>query len=567
MDNAAEKRADRLIIGMLILVTLAVYWQVWDFEFTNYDDDVYVENNPVVLAGLTPQGIKWALRASYQATWQPLVWMSLMADAEIGKWAEWIGGVELGTKNAGIYHLTNVAMHVANTLLLFVLLTRLTRYRWRSAFVAALFAVHPLHVESVAWITERKDVLSSLFWMLATLAYVDYVQRPCAKRYMLLVGAFVLGLMSKPMLVTLPLTFVMLDHWPLGRGVSSKECAKPTEGGPSFRTRYPTLWEKTPLFVLMALGCVMAYWAQKSGGAIGSLQLYPPGVRLANALVSYVVYLKKMLLPVDLAVVYPHPGGSIPSWQVAASGALVICLTVWALRCARSRPYFTVGWLWYVVTLLPVIGIVQFGKHALADRFTYIPLVGIFIVVAWGVPEALAQLTRAGECDRRLTTPLAAAGALAVLALMVPTYIQIGYWRNSITLFSRAIKVTNGNSLAHNNLGNALMADGDPASAIPHFRQALKYHPEYLDAEYNLGNALYENGDIDGAVRQYRKVIRIAPKHVSARNNLGSILAQQGRLDEAIQQFSAVLRIDPDNSTARQNIQSAKSMMDGSIQN
>ncbi len=548
----SDKHTKLLIITLLAIVTLAIYWQVWDFEFTNYDDDVYVENNPIVSAGLTPIGVRWAFTANYQATWQPMVWLSLMLDAEIAKWTEWLGGIELGRKNAGIFHLTNVAFHLVNTLLLFLLLARATGARWRSAFVAALFAVHPLHVESVAWVAERKDVLSTLFWMLATLAYIEHVRLPSPKNYALIIGAFVIGLMSKPMLVTLPITFLLLDYWPLRRWLSAKQ-------------RSFFFYEKLPLFFLAAAGCMVAFWAQRGGGAIASLESYPIGVRLANAVVSYMAYLVKTIIPKSLAIPYPHPGNSIPVWQVMLSGFLLFVITAVALLVARSRPYITVGWFWYFVTLVPVIGIVQFGKHAMADRFTYIPLIGVFVIIAWGVPDELRRILRASESERRLNIALAVIGVLAIAALMVPAYIQVGYWRNSITLFSHSTKVTKGNSLAHNNLGNALLARGDAELAIIHFREALKYHPEYTDAAYNLGNALYEIGDVKGAIKQYQEVIKTAPQYTRARNNLGSILAQQGRLDEAIEQFETVLRINPNDQTARQNLENAKLAKSGEL--
>lgn len=571
MSNRSEKRTNRLIFVLLILITLAVYWQVWDFEFTNYDDDVYVENNPVVLSGITPTGVRWAFTANYQATWQPMVWLSLMLDAEIAKWTEWLGGIELGRKNAGIFHLTNVILHLANTLLLFVVLSRMTGYRWRSAFVAALFAVHPLHVESVAWVAERKDVLSTLFWMLAILAYTEYIRSPSTKSYTLIVGAFVIGLMSKPMLVTLPLALLLLDWWPMGRHLKhalshASAIGKKEDVLPSVRSsKTSLLMEKLPLLVIAAVGCVIALWAQRGGGAVASLESYPMGIRLANAAVSYMTYLNKTIIPKSLAIPYPHPGDSLPVWLVILSGFMLFVITAGALLAARSRLYITMGWLWYIVTLVPVIGIVQFGKHAMADRFTYIPLIGIFIIIAWGVPDVLRRMFRTSEDDRRLNIVLSVIGVLTVTALMVPAYIQVGYWRNSITLFSHAIKVTKGNSLAHNNLGNALLARGDAELAVNHFREALKYHPEYTDADYNLGNALYEIGDVEGAIRQYRKVIKAAPQHTRARNNLGSILAQQGKLDEAIEQFEAVLRIDPNNPSARQNLENARLAKSGEL--
>lgn len=551
MDKARDRRADRLIIGMLILLTLAIYWQVWNFEFTNYDDDVYVWDNVAVKAGLQPPTIKWAFTTTHASLYQPLVWISYMLENDVGKCIGWIVGDEIGKDNAGLHHLTNVCLHVANSVLLFVLLSAMTGFRWRSAFVAALFAVHPLHVESVAWVAERKDVLSTLFWLLTTLAYVSYVRRGDNRSRLWMLAWFVLGLLSKPMLVMLPVTLILLDYWPLGR--FAKLPAK------------KLVREKAPLLALALVAGAATVFAMRSHGSMATFGTYPIGVRLANSVVAHAFYLVKTVWPSDLAVVYPYPGDSLPAWQVVGSGAVLLAISAVAVMLARSRPYVLAGWLWYVVTLAPVNGLVQQGKNAVTDHFSYIPLIGIFIIIAWGVPDLLGKLLRVEPGDRRVTVPAAVLGTVAVLALMLPAYVQVGYWRNSITLFSHAVKVTHGNSLAHNNLGNALLAKGDTEGAIRNLRLALKHHPEYLDADYNLGTALYEHGDVPGAIKQYRKVIRIAPKHTSARNNLGSILAQQGRFDEAIEQYSAVLRIDPSSQSARLNLDRARSAKAGEL--
>lgn len=551
MSNRSEKRTNRLIFVLLILITLAVYWQVWDFEFTNYDDDVYVWDNVYVKAGLMPNTIRWAFTTTHASLYQPLVWISYMIEIDVGKFISLIVGDEIGKENAGIFHLTNVILHLANTLLLFVVLSRMTGYRWRSAFVAALFAVHPLHVESVAWVAERKDVLSTLFWMLAAIAYISFAQHNDKRSYVWLIVFFALGLLSKPMLVTLPVTLLLLDYWPLMR-VSKLSARK-------------LVLEKIPSFALALAIAGATVFAMKSRGSMGSFEAYPIGVRIANSVVAHAFYIANTFWPFDLAVVYPYPGNTLPAWQVIGSAVLLLGVSAAAVLLVKRSPYIIVGWLWYLITLAPVNGLIQQGKNAVTDHFSYIPLIGIFIIIAWGVPDVLRRMFRTSEDDRRLNIVLSVIGVLTVTALMVPAYIQVGYWRNSITLFSHAIKVTKGNSLAHNNLGNALLARGDAELAVNHFREALKYHPEYTDADYNLGNALYEIGDVEGAIRQYRKVIKAAPQHTRARNNLGSILAQQGKLDEAIEQFEAVLRIDPNNPSARQNLENARLAKSGEL--
>jgi hypothetical protein len=544
MADNFDKRINHLIFALLIMITFAIYWQVWDFEFVNYDDDVYVLDNVYVKSGLMPITIKWAFTTTHASLYQPLVWISYMFESDLGKFVSLILGDEIGKNNAGIFHLTNVILHLANTLLLFVLLNRMTGYRWRSAFVAALFAVHPLHVESVAWVAERKDVLSTLFWMLTTLAYVSFALHKSKRSYTLAILFFLLGLLSKPMLVTLPFTLLLFDYWPLMRF-------------PKLSVRRLIL-EKVPMFILALVIAGATIFAMKSRGSLGSFEAYPLGVRIANSIVAHVFYIAKTFWPSDLAVVYPHPGNTLPVWHVIGSAFLLLGISAAALLLFRIRPYLIVGWLWYLITLAPVNGVIQQGKNAVTDHFSYVPLIGIFIMIAWGVPDLLRGILRTSEDNRQINIALSVSGVLAVAALMVPAYIQVGYWRNSITLFSHAIKVTKGNSLAHNNLGNALLEKGDAELAITHFKEALKYHPEYTDAAYNLGNALYELGDIEGAIRQYRKVIKEVPQYTKARNNLGSILAQQGKFDEAIEQFEAVLRIDPNNQTARQNLENAK---------
>lgn len=544
MSKRTFRSVDFWVCCALAVLTLALYWQVTSFEFINFDDDFYVYENPVVKAGVRPATVKWALTARYAANWHPLTWISLMADTDASKITEFVIDSSIGPHNSGFYHLTNAVLHAANAVLLFLLLNLMTRRRWPSAFVAAVFAVHPLHVESVAWVAERKDVLSTLFWLLTTLAYVRHVKRPGQRTWLWVIVLFALGLMAKPMLVTLPLTLVLLDFWPLGK---------------SQITNHKSLIDKLPLFVLALISCGLTIWAQGSGGAMGDAVSYPIGVRLANAAVAVFAYLWKMIWPVKLSFLYLHPGTSLPVWQVVASAASLLVITALALRAARTRPYLTVGWLWYLVTLLPVIGLVQVGKQAMADRYTYVPLIGIFIIIAWGLPDLIGL--KPGKPSRARASILAILGLAAIAALAVSTSPQIGYWQSSLTLFPRAIQVDPTNSLAYNNLGNALLDDGEAAAAETNFRKALKYHPEYVDARYDLAGALREQGKNAEAIQTYKQVLKEYPRHINALNNLGSMYAIQGDLPQAIKCFEGVLKLDPSSQSARQNLQNARDQL------
>ncbi len=393
-DEAPIMRREILICLFLVLATLTVYWQVGNYEFVNFDDDKYIIENFHVQKGLTRDSVIWAFTATHVSNWHPLTWLSHMLDFQL-----------YGLNPSG-HHLTNVFFHLVNTLLLFLVLKLMTGALWRSGLVAALFAVHPLHVESVVWVAERKDVLSTLFWMLTLWAYLGYTKRPGVKRYLVILLAFALGLMAKPMLVTLPFVLLLLDYWPLKRiELGQSAIGLPAASQPSTIANKPgaqafrLLLEKTPMFVLAAVSSVVTFIVQKSGGAVGALETYPFKIRMANALLSYVIYLKKMIWPQNLAVFYPHPGQSLPMWQAAGAGLLLVVVSIAVIRAGRRYPYLPVGWLWYVGTLVPVIGLVQVGDQAMADRYTYVSLIGLFIVVAWGVPD-VARSWRYGKCPR-----------------------------------------------------------------------------------------------------------------------------------------------------------------------
>jgi Flp pilus assembly protein TadD len=437
---------------------------------------------------------------------------------------------------AGSHHLTNLVFHSANTVLLFLVLFQMTRALWRSAFVAGLFAAHPLHVESVAWIAERKDVLSTFFWLLTMWAYCSYVRRPNRSRYLLMVVFFGLGLMAKPMLVTLPFVLLLLDLWPLNRAR--------LEAGQQ-RVWLRLVAEKLPLFLMAIASSVITIVVQWAGGAVASVETLPIGIRAANAAVSYVSYIVKMLWPARLAVVYPYVL-PIPWWAVVGSVLILLCITAVALRFRRFS-FVTVGWLWYLGTLAPVIGIIQVGNQPMADRYTYIPLIGLFIVIAWGIPELLksARLPK-------IVNPIA--GAMAIIACSIAAYSQTQYWQDNLALWGRALAVTSNNARANNNFGNALSDQKRRSEAVAHYKEALRINPRFSDAHYNLGNALAAEGKIDEAIESYKKAISLAPNNPQAYNGLGSALDDQGKYAEAVVQYREAIRLNPTLADVHNNI-------------
>ena len=525
-----------VLIGLLIVIgTVAVFWQVTGNNFVNYDDEDYVTANGRVQAGLTEESIAWAFTSMHASNWHPLTWISHMLDWRIYG------------QNAMGHHLTSLLLHAANVLLLFLALCRMTKSVWRSAFVAALFGIHPLHVESVAWIAERKDVLSAFFWMLTMLAYTWYVERPSIARYLPVVLAFALGLMAKPMLVTLPFALLLLDYWPLGRFSS-----KGKKGGDVPWAGWKLIWEKMPLFVLSIASSVITFVVQRVTGAVSSIEVYSIGVRAANAIVAYVSYIGKMLWPRDLSVFYPYHADNLGLWKVLGAALLLAGISLFVIRVAGRKPYLTVGWLWYVGTLVPVVGLVQVGAQAMADRYTYIPIIGLFMMAAWGVPEIFFG----GERARR-SWYLAVPAVMVLLALMVCTWFQVGYWRNSITLSRHALASTTRNNVANNILGVALVEQGKIREGIPYISEAIRIKPRYADAYNNLGNAFLLQGKLDGAIAQYEKALRINPRNFNAHNNLGNALNSKGRFEEAVEHYNEALRINPNRAEAHSNLGNA----------
>jgi Flp pilus assembly protein TadD len=502
--------SDLWIYVLLAVAVLAVYSPVLHFDFVTYDDPDYVTANPHVQAGLTWAGVAWAFRSSFAGNWFPLTWLSHMLDST------------LFGLDSGWHHFTNVCIHALSTLLWFAVLKRLTGARWRSALVAFLFALHPLHVESVAWVAERKDVLSGLFWVLALWSYTAYTARPGRARYGLTLLLFCLGLMAKPMIVTLPLVLLLLDRWPLRRG-----------------TR---ILEKVPFFAASIAVSVVTVLVHKEVGATASFSLIPAVVRFENSLVSYVAYILQMLWPVDLAVFYPYPLGSLVVPAVIAGIALA-AVTVLAIREFTRRPYLTVGWLWYLITLLPVIGLIQVGAQERADRYTYIPMIGLAIAVVWGVSEALERWPR-------IQMALAAAVCLACLAL---TWVQVQYWRDSISLYQHAIDATSGNYVARFNLASVLEKRGDLGGAVAQMRETVRIRPRFALAHSELGELLARSGRPEEALPELRTAVGLRPDLAEAYMRLGSVLGALGRNDEAAAAFSEGIRLQPENGDARYN--------------
>ena len=453
-----------------------------------YDDDEYILKNPRVRAGLTTAGAAWAFTSvGYAANWHPLTWLSHMADVELfGLEPRW-------------HHLVSVLIHGANTALLFLLLRALTGRGLRSAFVAALFALHPLHVQSVAWAAERKDVLSTLFFFLTAGAYLRYLRRPGPLRYAALPAAYVLGLLAKPMLVSLPLVLLLLDFWPLGR-------LRATGAGGNRRRPpvAPLLLEKLPLALLAAGSAALTLVAQQRAGGVSTLEQLPFAARAGNAAVALLQYVGLMLWPAKLAVLYPHPGLNLPLWQAAGAALLVAGATAAAVLLARRFPWGLTGWAWYLVTLGPVIGIVQVGTQAVADRYTYVPLVGLFLAASWGAAGFAAS--------RRIPRALLAAPALLLLALLAAlTARETRHWENGVALFSRAVAVTRDNPVARVNLGNALARSGRKKEAAAQYAEALRLSPSYPEAHANLGRVLAETGQLPEALYHLRTYLWLNP--------------------------------------------------------
>lgn len=533
----------RMTISLLLLLTIAVaFGHVLHHDFVLYDDGLYITDNLQVQSGITWKGISWAFTSTHASNWHPITWLSHMLDCQI-----------YGLSPYG-HHLTNLILHLANTILLFLVLNRATGGLWRSAFVAALFGLHPLHVESVAWVAERKDVLSTFFWMLTMWFYVRYVASPRLASYVLVVFFMALGLMAKPMLVTLPFVLLLMDFWPLRRlAVVPEDNTFDSKNGES-KTKNKNkaqilrlFVEKVPLLVLAAVSSVITIAAQQSGKAFAPLHALSLKIRVANALVSYVKYIAKMLWPQDLACLYTYPYNGLPAWQVAGAAVLLLSVSGLAIRAARRFPYVPAGWFWYLGTLIPVIGLVQVGSQSMADRYTYVPLIGLFIVISWGVAE-FVQSWRYGKAV------LAVAAGIALSGLAILTWLQVGCWRNSTTLFQHTLRVSPDSAIVQNNLGFALAQQGRLKVAVSHYREALRIEPYYLKARFNLGFALGKLGRLDEAIDHFSRLLHVKPDFAEAHYNLAVALSQENRLEEAIEHLRDAIRVEPDYAEAHNEL-------------
>ena len=573
IGSIASHQKKTIIIMALSVLILAVYWQVQNFGFVNYDDQLYVTQNFKTQAGITWGSISSAFTDVRTGNWHPLTMISHMLDWQM------FGG------NAGGHHWSSLIIHIVNTVLLFLLLNSLTGAVWRSALVAALFAIHPINVESVAWVAERKNVLSTFFWILTMLFYVWYVKHPGWKRYLPVFFCFALGLMSKPMLVTLPFVLLLLDYWPLNRTAIHTRNDHPIEVHLFFQAgkvklRF-LLLEKIPLFILTAISVCVTVYAAKSASAVAQFDILPLSQRIYNAILSYALYLKKLFWPTDLAVFYPLR--DIPIQQVLPAAVLLIVITVICCKYYKKHPYLVVGWFWYLGTLVPVIGLVQVGSQAMADRYAYVPFIGLFIALSWTVTDIIR--------NRFLQKITAVLAVMLLVGLFVVTYNQVAYWKNSFSLFERALHVTKENFLAHVgvgneltkqnrineaishfqasininpknpanymayvSLGNALSLQNKKTEAIAAFKAALNINPQNDGAYYRLGLVLFQTGRADEAIAEYQKAIALNNDYPLYHGSLGNAYLGQGKTEEAIKEYKEVLRIQPDNIDAHNNL-------------
>ncbi|MFA5293728.1 MAG: tetratricopeptide repeat protein [Phycisphaerae bacterium] len=545
-----------LISICLTAAIIAVYWPVYKYDFIKYDDDTYITNNINIQSGLNFKSIRWAFATISHSGhyWHPVTWLSHTLDYQL--FGNWAGG----------HHLINVLFHILNTLILFYVFVRMTGAMWPSAFVSAAFALHPLHVESVAWIAERKDVLSTFFWLLTMLTYVQYVlkmktapllSRLCNRYYLLSIAFFVFGLMSKPMLVTVPFVLLLLDYWPLERKMSRL-----------------LLIEKIPFFIGSFACCIITFIAQQNS-ALVSLETFGFSTRVTNTIVSYVAYIAKMIWPNRLALLYPHPENSLPAIKVVICVLLLISISVFFIYMGRKHKFFIVGWFWYLGTLVPVIGLVQVGAQAMADRYTYMTLTGLFIIIAWSAKEFVPV--------KRFRTPALFASAVLFILFLTASR-QLSYWQNSQMLFGRTIELTKNNYMildnlgsvfveqgkfddaircfreslriypdspvGNNNLGGVLQDAGRNQEAIEYFKLSLKYNPDFLPANLNLANTLRKEGHLQEAVEYFNKALRIAPNNPDALFKLGITLVGLQKYEQAVDAFSKVIELEPDNVTA-----------------
>jgi tetratricopeptide (TPR) repeat protein len=527
--NISSSRQKLIIYVVLVFVTLAVFWQVNQFDFINMDDDVYLTGNLNIHSGFTLERFKWAFSTTYAEFWHPLTWLSLMLD------------YHLYAFNAGGYHLTNLILHILNTLLLFWLFDRMAGEIWRSAFVAAFFALHPLHVESVAWVAERKDVLSAFFYLLTLSLYVYYVEKPVIRRYLFVLLCFVFALMSKSIVVTLPLIMILLDYWPLSRFHLWIESRK----------NNLLLWqfkEKISFFIFSAALAVITLYAHQNASYKQFLGHIPLDYRIASAPVSLMTYLGKIFWPHDLAIFYPMPY-PLSSWYVLGASLLIIIISIAVIVTFKSLPYLFVGWLWYIVTLLPVVGVIPFGPCSIADHYTYLPSIGIAIMIAWGIPS----LIKREDVRKKILFP---AGIIFLSIMAIFTWQQCSYWKNSIKLWSHALKVTKETSSAHNYLALALLEKGKIGEAIDHYTESIRIKSDYFETIFaytGRGAAYATLNQYQRAIEDFNETIRLKPGYATGYYNLGIIYAGLGQYKKAIEEYNEAIRLKPDFTIAYGN--------------
>jgi len=520
------------LISALIFI---LYRQVINYDFINFDDPTYVTENHLVMQGLTPEALSESFSSLYASNWHPLTWISHMID------------LELFGMNPGMHHLVNVLFHVMNALLLFLVLGKMSGSTWRSAAVAVLFAVHPLHVESVAWIAERKDVLSAFFWLLTLMGYVRYVRHKSFRNYFLIIVFYILGLASKPMLVTLPFTLLLLDFWPLRRWNPPKTANHFSSAGKSGESPAGLILEKLPLFLLAFISCVITLYAQKD--AIKTFELFPWTTRISNAVVSYITYLEKTVWPFDLSIFYPFH--DLPPLKVAFSAAALVVISgiVYALR--KKSPYLIVGWLWFLGTLIPVIGLVQVGGQSMADKYTYMPLTGLFIMSVWGIADCLEKRTSA-------KTVLVILSFFPLAFFSAATFHQAGFWKNSETLFQHALAITRDNDIALYDLGISAEKKGDTESAIAYYQEALKINPRLYGARNNLGVLLAGKGKTDESIQHFLAALKSNPRPDDAYYNLGMVYYRNGDIPRAIDCFQKAIRENKNHKKASDMLMEAR---------
>ena len=542
MFNVKDKtRWEFIICLLLVVIILAAYWQLPTHDFINFDDSGYITKNTHVKAGVTRENIAWAFNFINFAYWHPLTWLSHML------------GFQLFGMNPSMHHLMNLFFHIANSVLLFFVLNRMTGSLLKSAFVAAVFAIHPLNVESVAWASERKNVLSTFFWMLTMLFYIRYVEKSSIFNYLTTIFFFTSGLLAKPMLVTLPFVLVLLDYWPLNRfklsqvnGMENK-FRQGTDCRSRLRPIFRLVLEKVPFLFLSAVSIYLSSVSVQRFGLVESAAGVSMKLRVSNALISYVIYIKKMLWPYHLAVFYPYPK-AIPLWEIAGASLLLIGVTFLAFRWVTEKPYIAIGWLWYIGTLVPVIGLVQAGLWpSMADRFVYVPLIGLFIIIAWGVPDFISRW----RFKKWLFVPIAIA---VILNFTLSTHLQNTYWESSIALFKHTLDVTIDNEVAHQKLGEALVAQGRTDEAVKHYYEALRINPNLVAAHINMGVALRLEGKLDQAMEHFSKVLHLNPNSANAYYEIGHTFEKMNKFDAAVRYFNEALRINPNAARVHHNL-------------